>query len=247
VVRSASRGLPVIVSLSAATALAGCHTTTQQTSERLGFEADRHLQQQEPVKLGKPDRDVKVTSTSVVSADGHTAYVVALRNDGTHAVNDLPVAVGARTAGKPTAYLNLAKNTPYFQAHLPSLAPGATATFVYAAPGKPAAGTPTATVGSDTGRLTETDVGSLPRLDATVEKPAGKSGKATVEVHNPTSIQQYDLQVTAWARDGKHVVAAGTAHIAYLAGGATATVRVPLVGSPGGHRIQVAAPSTIFE
>jgi hypothetical protein len=238
----------VIASLSAATALAGCHTTTQQTSERLGFEADRHLQQQEPVKLGTPEREVKVTSTAVVSADGRTAYVVALRNDAAHPVNDLPVAVGARAAGKPPAYLNVAKNTPYFQAHAPAMDPGATATFVYAAQGKPPAGTPTVTVGSDTGRLPETHAGSLPRLDATVERASGKShDEATVELHNPTSIQQYDVQVMAWAKAGKRVVAAGTAHVAYLGGGATATVRVPLVGNPGSHAIQVSAPPTIFE
>lgn len=243
-VRSASRGLPVLVSLSAATALAGC-TTTQQTSERLSFEANRTLAQRKEVKLGRRDPDVKVARTSLVSAGGRTAFVVALRNDGPHPVNDLPVGVGARVANRPPAYLNLAKNTPYFLAHVPAIDPGSTATFVYVAHGKPPQGTPTVTVGSDTGLLSETTAGSLPKLAASV---GGEShGDVTVELRNPTSIQQYDVQVSAWARAGRRVVAAGTAHLKYLGAGATARVRVPLVGDPGDHPIEASAPPTIFE
>jgi hypothetical protein len=147
----------------------------------------------------------------------------------------------ASSGGKPT-FVNLGKGTPYFQSHLPAVAPGATFTFVYQARRPLPSGIPTVQIG--TPRHPPTTASSLPQLEMSSKLSSKQT--ATVELKNPTSIPQYDVEVYAAAsRDGK-VVAAGAAPLAFLNGGATASVHVPLVGDTKGARIQVFAPPTIF-
>jgi hypothetical protein len=246
-VRSVSASpILVTVALAAIAALAIAllgfsHTTTQQTSDRLAVEGKRNVEGQKPIRVSGPDQAVKVVRTSVVRAGKSTALVALLRNASSRTVNDLPLAAGVSKGGKPD-YVNL-RGASYFQAHAPAMEPGAEATWVLS--GKPLpAGTPVATVMRPKGPL-PSKATALPALDVGAVGPA-KGGAATARISNPTSIPQYRFEVYAWASKGGRYVAAGHTDVAFLDGGASAVVRVPLVGDPKGARVHVEAPPTIF-
>ena len=213
-------GLALVAFVALGFAVLGSHTTTQQTSERLGVQAQRTLAGQRPIKPGKPDPDVKVVHTAAIRAGKSTALVAVLRNTGSAPVNDLPIAAGVGKGGKPD-YVNL-KGTPYWQDHAPAIASAGETTWVLSG-GKPLpGGTAVATV-------------------------LAPKGSVTATVTNSSAVPQYKLEVYAWAKKGGRYVAAAHGEVAFLDGGADATVRVPLVGDPKGAQVHVEAPPTIFE
>jgi hypothetical protein len=237
----AALGLAAVAAL-AIVVLGFSHTTTQQTSGRLSVEGKRNVVGQKPIRVSGPDHTVKVVRTSLVRAGKSTALVALLRNVSSTTVNDLPLAAGVSKGGKPD-YVNL-KGASYFQAHAPAMEPGAEATWVLSG-GKPLpAGAPVATVMRPKGRL-PSKATTLPTLKVGAVGPA-KGGAATAQISNPTSIPQYRFEVYAWARKGGRYVAAGHTDVAFLDGGESAVVRVPLVGDPKDARIHVEAPPTIF-
>jgi hypothetical protein len=253
-VRSARRAPNVTVSIAAGscllalTVLQGCGpTTTQEASARLRVKALRTLASQETTHLGKPEPDVRVLSALRLNGTGNTAVAVVLRNEGSRPVNDLPLAVGVQASGGSTEYVNLSRGTPYFQSHIPAIAPGATTTWVFTSKKAVPSGTVVAKVGTAAEPPTVAD--RIPHLDITHTPVSKGKQPATVSVHvtNNTGIPQYELAVFATARRGDQIVAAGRGAIAELDGGSTATVNVPLVGNPEGATIRATAPPTIFQ
>ena len=140
----------------AALALAGCETT-QDAAARLKVRSERTLAGRKPVEIDKPADRVRVVDATLVRGDGDAAVVVELANDGEQPVNDLPIAVGVKTAAGEKRYLNDGHDLPYFQTHAQALAPGATGTWVFAAKDPVDDGTAFAEVGAgaspDHGRL----------------------------------------------------------------------------------------------
>jgi hypothetical protein len=248
---SATAGLLVLASALLAGALAGC-TTTQQTATRLHVRSERELAGRRPIDVKQADSNVHVITSSIVEGSDGGAIAVTLRNTGPKPVNDLPLAVGVKSANGSTAYLNDKGHLPYFQTHAPALGPGEKTTWVFTSSKVLPPGEPIARVGVAASHP-PTTASSVPELE--VGRVASSQGKqegtsettVETEVANHTGIPQYDLAVYAWAkRDGRYV-AAGRGSVEDLGTDSTATVKLKLIGNPGGAQVRVAAPPTIFQ
>jgi hypothetical protein len=143
---SAARSVSALALAAAtATSLGGCQTT-EQTSARAKLRADRVLATQHQVRVVRINPAVQVVSVRLLRRAGGTAIVVALHNRGPHRLADLPISVGIR-AGGAKRYLNRASGLGYFQTHVPTLASGGDATWVFQTTPAPGAGAPFAAVG----------------------------------------------------------------------------------------------------
>ena len=235
-------GVAAIVVIAIAWFLFGVsHTTTQQTSERLGLEAKRDLASQKPIPTAPADHSVKVIRSQIVRSGKDAALVAVLRNATSAPVNDLPLAAGVETGGKPD-YVNV-RSSDYFQGHAPAIAPGEEATWVLSGAQLPA-GAPAVTAAKPKYAL-PAKATSLPQLQVTDARVVG--GSAVARLSNPTDIPQYKLEVYAWAQKGGRFVAAGRSDLGFLNSGETVPVQVPLVGDPKDAQIRVEAPPSIFQ
>lgn len=244
----AARGSLAAVALLAA-ALAGCGvTTTQEKDARLTVKADRTIAKPPKASAVAHGGDVEVTGTAILRGKDETAIAVRVRNTSSHPVNDVPLLVGIHSEGGKDEYVNLERGTSYFQSHVASIAPDDDATWIFASKKEIPDGKPFAKVGApEDPPLTVAE--SLPSLEVSQRPEAGgkDGGTLQVEVANSSDVPQYELELYAWAEDGKKLLAAGTADVAELEGGAKATVRLPLVGDPGKAPVEVFVPPTIFE
>lgn len=227
-------------------ALVGC-TTTQQTAARLRLHSERLLASRKPVQVRRVDPDVEVVRTSLIHSAAGTAVAVVLRNVGREIVNDLPLVVGVRAADGQVEYLNSARNTPYFQAHAPALAPSKETTWVFSSPHKVSAGSAFARVGvAPSPPLTVAR--DLPKLDVSkLTSPKRGGGVARVEVTNTSGVTQYDLAVYAAAQKSGRSVAAGEASLTKLDPGDSTTLNLKLIGNARGAPVHVYAAPTIFD
>jgi hypothetical protein len=227
--------------LAAATAasLSACQTT-QQTSARAKLSADRVLATQHPLRVVRLNPAVQVVRVSLLRSAGGAAIVVALHNRTRRSVADLPISVGVRTRGAQQ-YLNRASGLDYFQTHVPALAAGGDATWVFqtAASLRPY-GTPFAAVGVPNADATPS-VRRLPPIEVRLAAPAGPGlGRATV--FNRSDIDQRGLPVYAVAVRRGCYTAGGSGSIAELAPGARATVDVKLTGDSRDAAVHLEAP-----
>lgn len=225
----------------------GCEvTTTQEKDDRLTVKAERTLVRPKEIKVDEPAPNVEVGRTSVVHEEKASAIAVELENRGDEIVNDLPIAVGIKGA-KGDGYVNLEGGIRYFQSHIPALAPGEKATWVFSTKKDVPEGEPFAKVGAPADPpLTTAD--DLPDIEATRTVAATK-GEATIEVdvRNASDIPQYEVEIYASAEHHGKVIAAGSASIAELDAGMSESVKVALVGDPGDAAVDVFVPPTIFK
>ena len=246
-----ARSVSTMTALLTAGALAigasGCDvTTTQEKAARIQLNSARTRAAMEPTKVGEPDSRVHVTDEQVIRSGKATAFVVTLRNDGTEAVSDLPLAVGVRKGGEDV-WLNLDKRTPYFQSHIPAIAAGGEMVWVYEAEGDVPEGTPLAKVSAEGTQEIVSD-GDFPELTAAAEASGSKKApKTTLKLANPSSIPQYGLEAYVVAADGDRYLAAGLTRIAELDPGADITKNVTLVGDPENAELEAVLPPTILK
>ena len=233
-----------------AAALSGC-TTTQQTAARQAIHADRTLEANKPIKVSEVDRDLRVEKVAVLSDSGGVAIAVTMRNTGQEPVNDLPLAVGVRTADGRRTYLNTGGHVPYFQSHAPALAPGAVTTWVFEstdkAVAKEVASARSAFAKVGTASHPPTVANGVPKLNVTGVSTRDGDASVHATVQNPTAIPQYGLAVYAWATRHGRYVAAGRTSVDDLSDGHGQTVNVKLIGDSKGATMHVAAPPTIFQ
>jgi len=227
--------------VAAGIAVAGC-ATTQQEAVRLRLNSARIRVSEKPTKVREAGRALRVTRVALVRGRSGSAIVVALRNPGRRTVSDLPISVGIRTSAARERPLNVRSSAElsYFGAHVPVIAPGRTATWVYTTSRRvPAGARPYAIVGARPS-VRAPRVSTAPVIGA-VAAGASTSARVAVTLHNQTSIPQYQLQVYAVARDSGRYVAAGALTVAHLGGGGTHTIQLPLLGHPGHGRLQLVA------
>ena len=84
-----------------------------------------------------------------------------------------------------------------------------------------------------------------PAIRARIAAPRA-GDRVSVAVRNLSAVPQYQLPVYAVADEGGRTVAAGAGSLQTLAGGASQTVRLRLLGHVGRSAIQVQAAPTIF-
>lgn len=236
----AAAGVAVVAG---AGSLAGCATTMQKAA-RLRLNSARILASQNPTRVSTTGTAVTVTGITLIRSGHATAVVVTVRNAGDRAVSDLPISVGYRLAHHRDVYLNADASIAYFDAHLPAVSAGGSLTWVYTADRRlPAGARPFARVGS-TPAVPDAAVDGSPVIHARATPATGTL--VDVAVHNLSGVPQYQLPVYAVAeRDGR-AVAAGQASLSELAGGASQTLQLRLLGRTGPAPVQVQAPATIF-
>jgi hypothetical protein len=237
--------LPVAGAALVAIALAGC-TTTQHEAQRLQLDAARLRAAIAGTRVEAQNKRVRPTSIRTVTADGSVAFVVTVRNDDRRAVTDLPISVGYTAANGSRVYLNDATGLKYFQAHLPAIAGGKSLTWVYTSARRiPQGARLFALIGAKPAApalLTETDV----RIQLHYGYASG-SHSVTVQLENPTSVPQYQLQLYAYASDGSGYVAAGNTTVADLGAGSRQKVKLSLVGAANDRNLRVRAVPTILQ
>ena len=227
----------------AAVSLSGC-VTTQTKAARLQINSARIRAAEMHTRVRHSGSAVHVHSISLVTRSHRTRFVVTVDNRGSKAVSDLPISVGYRAAGK-RVYLNAGVSSGYFDAHLATVGPHGSLSWVSAVTrGLPKGAHPFALVGSRPS-VTADARGPLPVIATAARGQTASSLR--VSVHNNSSIPQYQLPVYATIdRDG-HPVAAAQASVTELSGGATHVLRLHLVGSARHAAARIQAPPTILQ
>lgn len=219
--------------------LSGC-VSTQHKNARAKLVAARTVDGRRPLRITARSRDVRVLGVQLVRAGRRGAVVVTLRNAGAQGVSDVPIAVGVRAPGGRRVPLNGGHGLEWFQTHVPAIAAGARAVWVFVPRRTPPAGRPWAVAGR--GRA----VAVVPSVTARVHGRAAH-GAVRVTLVNGSDIPQYGLQVYALARAHGRIVAAGVGSVRHLGSRGQAGAPVALVGTPGRHTIRIQASATIFE
>jgi hypothetical protein len=234
--------------------LPGC-VSTQRKNERAKLAATRLLESRRAQPVVRPSRDVRVTGVQVIRGRPLSAVVVELRNEAARPRTDVPLAVGVRRPGGERVVLNGRGGLAWFQSHLPAIAAGGHATWVFTTRRPIPAGRAFASAGEPSGGV-RSSAGSLPALTAAVLSGSGveraAAGRAAarrlhVAVVNRSDVPQRDVAVYALVRAGRRYRAAGRAEVAQLPAHGRATVSIPLAGSPSGAAASVHAIPSIFE
>jgi len=242
------RGLPSLCTATAllltAGLLAGC-TTTQHEAQRMQIDSARERAAVLTTKVTTPNPLVSASVTGAVVQGGKTALIVSVHNAGRKAVTDLPISVGYSLPGRPRVYLNAASGLDYFAAHLPAIFAGRSRIWVYTADRTlPKGARLFALVGdkpSVPALLTDTDV------QLRLQWGSDGGNQLDVQLENPSSVPQYQLQVYAYAKRDGHYIAAGNATVTDLGAGSHQKLTLPLVGATQGATVQIEAIPTILQ
>lgn len=235
--RRAALMLPALGAL----ALAGCQST-QHKSARLAAQAT-DVEQQRGVTVTRPNADVKVLGTSVLTDANGSAVVVRLDNTSRRTQLSVPVALTVRNAADQAVFTNDAPGLDRSLTHAFVLPAGESAWVndqVFASD-RPASadvqvGAPRARAASPPATFRVSGV----RLDR--DPVSGLSAVGLVA--NPGRELQQKVLVTAVARKGRRVVAAGRGVIPKIRAGRRARFRVFFIGSPRGAQLTVTAQPT---
>jgi hypothetical protein len=231
-------------------AVAGC-ATTQQEAARIRVNDARIRASEVRTTIGGASRGVAVGPVQVIASPGRRTFVVEIRNLRSTPISDNPISVGLLGPRGRGPSLNGAAGLPYFETHMPSVGGHGVLRWVLSTTGRTGrrpklfaiVGRPSATISPPPGALPTVTVTLVRRA----ERPLGDRREITVRVRNGSSIPQYQLPVYAVEQRGGRYLAAGSASVSSLAGGASTEVGIKLFGRPGGGRLELEAPPTIYQ
>jgi hypothetical protein len=231
--------LPLVLALAGLVLLgaAGCEST-QDKSARLA-EQTGAVAKEEGVSVTTSNTNVEVLGTSVITDENGSAVVVRMRNDSSKPQANVPIALDVQDAGGTTVFTNA---TPGIERSLTHAAlipvrgeavwvndqvfatspPKSATAKVGAAEGNPPPDTADVRVGTVT--LTEDPVSGL---------------AATGAVTNSGAKDQRRILLTAIARKGEKVVAAGRGVVPRIRAGKRARFRIFFIGDPKGADLTV--------
>ncbi|MGZ4177856.1 MAG: hypothetical protein ACXVSE_08420 [Solirubrobacteraceae bacterium] len=246
---SAARSVRATWSLAAGavlvSALTGCATTMQEAA-RLQLNAARIRTSEVATHVRSSGGAVQVLHVARVRGGGRTAFIVEVRNRGNRAIADLPISVGVRGAHGRRIEVNAlsSQEDSYFDAHLPGIPAGGTLTWVYTTARRlPPHARPFALVAARPDPPVSVTA-TVPVIRAQAKAAGG--AELTVALRNLSSVPQYQLQVYAVARSEGRYLAAGSLTVPHLGSESVRTVRLPVVGNPGGAALAVEALPTIL-
>lgn len=235
--RPAAAGLALLCAVAAA----GCEST-QDKSAALAAQAT-DLEQQEGVKVTRENADVRVLGTSLLTDENGSAVVVRLDNTSRRPQTSVPVAVTLRSAGGEPVYTNDAPGLDRSLTHAFVLPAGESVWVndqVFASEKPASADAKVGPAERDGASRTASFEVSGVRLD---EDPV--SGMSAIGVvRNPSGDEQRKVLVTAVARRGGRVVAAGRGVIPKVRPRARARFRVFFIGAPERAELSVSAQPT---
>jgi hypothetical protein len=233
--RPLALGLAALV----AATVAGCEST-QDKSAKLSKQAGT-IKTQKGVTVTKENADVRVLGTSVITDANGSAVVVRMRNTSSRPQADVPVAVDVTDAAGKTVFTNTKPGLERSLTHAVLLPAGRDAVWVNdqvfatqppkgatakvgPAQGSPPAAAPAVRVSGV--RLSQDPVSGL-----------GAVGVLT----NPGSQDVRRVLLTAIARRGTQIVAAGRGVVPRVRAGKRARFRLFFIGSPKGATLSVTA------
>jgi hypothetical protein len=199
-----------------------------------------------PLVIKNPNKDVKVTDTTLLHDQNGDAIVVELKNESKETLVNVPILVDIRDPKGKTVYKNDTAGLDFALNHVAVVEPGETFYWVndqVTAQGK----TAKVTVGQPEGKVPP---GGLPELDVS-EPKAGHdfSGpKVSGTVSDKSKLEQSHLILFAVARQGGRIVAAGRGQIKALKNGAKpAPYVIYFIGNPVGADVTIQAPPTVLQ
>jgi len=239
------RAAAVLLALALALALTGCETNEERHAalvrqDRLAVHA---APPQSGLVVRRESPYVKVLDTTVLHDENGIAAVVRLRNDSTHPLREVPIAIALHEPGGRILYQNDLPGLSAPLTHAPLLMPGQS--FEWIDDQISASGTP----GSLSARVGEASVTGPhpPRIAVTglhvFDDPTNGVG-AEGTVVNRSSVAQQELVVFAIGTHGGRVVAAGRAVLPVAPAGSSTPFQVFFIGNPKGASLQASAPPT---
>ena len=222
--------------------LAACEST-QSESARLGREGKTALNQK-GVAVAHRSKDFEVISTTVLQDSNGAAAVVELRNTSRKALTAAPISIDVLGRNGSSVFRNNAPGLEPTLAHVPVVPAGKRFTWVNDQVSPTArAGSIRAVVGA--GRAV--DGNHLPAVSvqgARLESDPVSGVAATGFAANRSNVDQRKLVITAVARRGSRVVAAGRGQIPRLKPGKRARFQIFFIGDPRGASLDLEAPAS---
>ena len=238
------RGFVAMVCVAAMTT-AGCESSQTRSARLKAAAVDRAPEQ--AITIARPNPDVRVTATAIVNdaQAKRSAAVITLRNTSRRPLAGMALLFEVRDGAGRQVFTNNSAGASLDLVSVPSLAPGATLTWV-----------DDAIVNVNSGRDVTARVGAaraavpagtrLPSLRISavqVQRDPGGAATAVGRVVNSSSVAQERLVVFATARRGARIVAAGRAVVPLLKPGPKgARFTVFFVGDPAGATISLQVP-----
>jgi len=247
-------GLLTVMALGAlALTLSACESTESE-SARLGREGAKLIAGAGTLGTGGANPDVRVGQVALVQGSGRTAAAVRLTNTGAGAQLDVPVLIDVRSPQGASVYRNDIQGLePSLQqmALLPAHASGWWVDDQVLASGTPSSVSvrvgaaklgAVRAVGAGAARVAGAGVPQVQVSGVTLGSQELVGPYVDASVVNRSGVPQHNMPVFAVALRGARVVAAGRALVGSLAASGAASrasLRLYLVGSPAGARIEL--------
>lgn len=228
-----------------AVGLSGCSSTTEKAS-KFADEGSKAFEAK-GLEVATVNASVAVKDTQIIRDANGTAAVITLRNTGTAALQDVPVALDVADRSGRSIWKNDAAGLETTLTSVPVLARGTTTTWIndQVLPSTGTAAAVKARVGA-----AEPAPGPLPKISVAPPELEGDPVDGVVargELTNGSKVEQKDLVVYGLARKGGKVVAAGRAIVPRVRPGAKARYAIFFIGDPRGAALEVTAPPTTFK
>jgi hypothetical protein len=227
--------------------LAGSTLTACQSSQDKAREIQARAQAAapKPLVIRHPDKDVKVTGTTLLHSENGDAIVVELKNESRQTLVNVPILVDVRDTKGRTVYKNDTAGIDFALNHIAVLKPGQTFDWVndqVTGQGKSAK----VVVGQPEGNAPPG--GQLPELAVSPPKLGHdfSGAKVTGTVTDSSKLDQSHLILFAVSRSGGRIVAAGRGQIKALKVKAKpAPYVIFFIGNPTGD-VTIEAPPTVL-
>jgi hypothetical protein len=222
--------------------LAGCQTSQDKARE---IAARAAANAPKPLVITKPNKDVKVVDTTLLSDENGDAIVVTLKNEGKQTLVNTPILLNLH-AGKKSVYTNGEPGLETALNHVPVMEPGQTVDWVNDQLNP--------TTKPDSAKVTVgiPDTPAPPKIPEVSTSPprmqnSSLGPKVSGTVTNKSQIDQLKLVLFAVARSGGRVVAAGRGGVKKLKAGDGHAYSLFFIGDPTGGDVTVTAPPTTFK
>ncbi len=233
--------LPLVLALAGIVLLggAGCEST-QDKSARLAKESGG-IAEEQGVKVTRSSSDVEVVDAAVITDENGSAVVVRMRNDSARALADVPVTLDVLDDAGKTVFTNTTPGLERSLTHAAVLpAKGEVVwvndqVFATSPPAKAKA-----KVGAAEGDA-PADAAAIRVGRVTLGEDPVSGLAATGAVTNPGAKDQRRVLLTAVARKGDKIVAAGRGVVARVRAGKRARFQIFFIGDPKGADLTVTA------
>jgi hypothetical protein len=230
-----------------AAASAGCESTRAQ-ADKFAQGGSRAFAAR-GLSVRAANRDVQLLERAVVSDAAGTAAVVVLRNRGSQALEDVPIALAVEDPRGRVLWRNDAPGLEQGLTHAALLAPGQTVTWVndqILLAGGARAAALGAKVGAGKPAPPTAARLAIDVEDARLEGDPTSGVTAVASAVNRSDVPQRDLVIAAVARRGGRLVAAGRALVPNLKANGHERFQVFFVGDPRDAELSFdAQPSTL--